>query len=97
MAEAITTATALRSGSIRRSAKAGRPEGLVSMLLSLAELIVYPELRAVATDPRVAKAKIASLMESTLGSAANLQQRQFCARVGRQSAFAVASRNCRDL
>jgi len=77
MAEAITTARPYAQAAFEEAQKLADLKGWSGMLLSLAELIVYPELRAVATDPRVAKAKIASLMESTLGSAANLQQRNF--------------------
>ncbi len=77
MAEAITTARPYAQAAFEQAQKMADLKGWSTMLVSLAELIIYPELRTVVTNPRVAQAKIEGLMESLLGSAANLQQRNF--------------------
>jgi F-type H+-transporting ATPase subunit delta len=47
------------------------------MLLALAEAVCHPEVREVATNPRVAKEQVEGLMESLLGTQAKVQQRNF--------------------
>ncbi|WP_435627933.1 F0F1 ATP synthase subunit delta [Candidatus Ferrigenium straubiae] len=77
MSEAITTARPYAQAAFEEAQKKADLKGWSEMLLSLAEAINYPEVRAVATNPRVDKAQVESLMEGLLGSQASAQQRNF--------------------
>ncbi len=77
MSEAITTARPYAQAAFEEAQKKADLKGWSEMLLSLAEAVGYPEVRAVATNPRVAKAQVESLMEGLLGNQANAQQRNF--------------------
>lgn len=77
MSEAITTARPYAQAAFEEAQKKADLKGWSEMLLSLAEAVGYPELQALATNPRVAKAQLESLMEGLLGSKANAQQRNF--------------------
>lgn len=77
MSEAITTARPYAQAAFDEAQKKADLKGWSEMLLSLAEAVGHPEVRAVATNPRVAQAQVESLMEGFLGNQANAQQRNF--------------------
>ena len=77
MSEAITTARPYAQAAFEEAQKKVDLKGWSEVLLSLAEAVGYPEIRAVATNPRVAKAQVESLMDGLLDSRANTQQRNF--------------------
>lgn len=77
MAEALTTARPYAHAAFEEAQKLGDLKGWSEMLLSLAEAISHPELRAVVNSPRFLKAQIDNLMEGVLGSQAKIQQRNF--------------------
>lgn len=77
MSEAITTARPYAQAAFEEAKKAADLKGWSDVLQTLAEAVSYPEMRAIATSPRVAKAKLESLMEGLLGGQANAQQRNF--------------------
>jgi F-type H+-transporting ATPase subunit delta len=77
MAEALTTARPYAQAAFEEALKLDDLKGWSEMLVSLAEAISYPEVRAVVTSPRVAKSKIESLVEALSGGKANVQQRNF--------------------
>jgi F-type H+-transporting ATPase subunit delta len=77
MSEAITTARPYAQAAFEEAQKQADLKGWSGVLLSLAEAISHPEVRAIVTNPRVAKAQIDSLMEDLLGNQANAQQRNF--------------------
>lgn len=77
MSEAITTARPYAQAAFEEAQKLGDLRGWSGMLLSLAEAVSHPDVRAVVTSPRVLKAQIDKLMEGLLGSQAKLQQHNF--------------------
>jgi F-type H+-transporting ATPase subunit delta len=77
MSEAITTARPYAQAAFEEAQKLGDLKGWSEVLLSLAEAVSNPEVRAVVTSPRVLKAQIDKLMEAFLGSQAKVQQRNF--------------------
>ena len=77
MSEAITTARPYAQAAFEEAQKLGDLRGWSGMLLSLAEVVSHPDVRAVVTSPRVLKAQIDKLMEGLLGSQAKLQQHNF--------------------
>jgi F-type H+-transporting ATPase subunit delta len=77
MAEALTTARPYAHAAFEEAQKLGDLKGWSEMLLSIAEAISHPELRAVVNSPRFLKSQIDNLMEGVLGSQAKIQQRNF--------------------
>lgn len=77
MAEALTTARPYAKAAFDEAQKLGDLVGWSEMLLSLAEAICHPEVRAIVTSPRVARPKVESLLEGLLGGQAKIQQRNF--------------------
>jgi F-type H+-transporting ATPase subunit delta len=77
MSEAITTARPYAQAAFEEAQKQADLKGWSEALVSLAEAISHPEVRAVVTSPRVAKAKVESLMDGLLGGQAKAQQRNF--------------------
>ena len=77
MSEAITTARPYAQAAFEEAQKKADLKGWSEALLSLAETVSYPEVRVVATNPRVTRAQLESLMEALLGSQASAQQRNF--------------------
>ncbi|MGA9665549.1 MAG: F0F1 ATP synthase subunit delta [Gallionella sp.] len=77
MAEALTTARPYAQAAFEEALKLGDLKGWSEMLLSLAEAISYPEVRAVVTSPRFPRSQVEKLMEAMLGSQAKSQQRNF--------------------
>lgn len=77
MSEAITTARPYAQAAFDEAQKLADLKGWAEMLVSLAEAVSYPEVRAIVTSPRVARTQVESLMEGLLGSQASLQQHNF--------------------
>ena len=77
MAEALTTARPYAQAAFEEAQKLADLKGWSEMLVTLAEAISYPDVRAVVTSPRVAKSKIENLAESLIGGKGNIQQRNF--------------------
>jgi F-type H+-transporting ATPase subunit delta len=77
MAEAITTARPYAQAVFEEAQKLADLKGWSEMLLSLAEAVNHPEVRAVITSPRVLRAQVEKLMDGLLGAQANTQQRNF--------------------
>lgn len=77
MSEAITTARPYAQAAFEEAQKKADLKGWSDVLLALAEAVSYPEIRAIATSPKVAKAQVESLMEGFLGKQANAQERNF--------------------
>jgi F-type H+-transporting ATPase subunit delta len=77
MAEAITIARPYAQAAFEEAQRLGDLKGWSEMLLTLAEVVNNPDVRAVVTNPRVAKSKIENVMDSLLGGKANIQQRNF--------------------
>jgi len=77
MAEAITIARPYAQAAFDEAKKLADLKGWSEVLLSLAEAVCHPEVRAVVTSPRVAKAQIENLMDGLLGTQAKVQQRNF--------------------
>jgi len=77
MSEAITTARPYAQAAFEEAQKLADLKGWSEVLVSLAEAICHPEVRAVVTSPRVAKLQVENLMEGLLGGQAKVQQRNF--------------------
>lgn len=77
MSEAITIARPYAQAAFEEAQKLADLKGWSEVLLSLAEAVCHPEVRAVVTSPRVAKSQIENLMDGLLGKQANVQQRNF--------------------
>ena len=77
MSEAITIARPYAQAAFDEAQKLADLKGWAEALLSLAESVCHPEVRAVVTSPRVAKAQLESLMEGLLGGQAKTQLRNF--------------------
>lgn len=77
MSEAITIARPYAQAAFEEAQKLSDLKGWAEVLRSLAEAVCHPEVRAIATSPRVVKQQLESLMEGLLGGKANAQQRNF--------------------
>ncbi len=77
MAEALTTARPYAQAAFEEAQILAELKGWSEMLVTLADAICHPEVRAVVTSPRVAKPEIESLIEGLFGGKANVQQRNF--------------------
>ncbi|MBI5438010.1 MAG: F0F1 ATP synthase subunit delta [Nitrosomonadales bacterium] len=77
MSEAITIARPYAQAAFDEAQKLADLKGWSEALLSLAGAVCHPEVRAVVTSPRVAKAQLESLMEDLLGGQAKTQLRNF--------------------
>jgi len=77
MAEALTTARPYAQAAFDEAQKLADLKGWSEALVSLAEAICHPEVRAVVTSPRVAKSKVESLMDGLMGGEVKIQQRNF--------------------
>ncbi|MDH4215504.1 MAG: F0F1 ATP synthase subunit delta [Gallionella sp.] len=77
MAEAITIARPYAQAAFDEAKKLADLKGWSEVLLSLAEIVCHPEVRAVVTSPRVTKAQIEKLLDGFLGAQAKAQQRNF--------------------
>lgn len=77
MSEAITTARPYAQAAFDEAQKKQDLKGWSELLLSLAEVACHPEIRAVVTNPRIAKAQIEGLMVGMLGNRIDSQQTNF--------------------
>ncbi|MFZ5503558.1 MAG: F0F1 ATP synthase subunit delta [Pseudomonadota bacterium] len=77
MSEAITTARPYAQAAFEEAQGQNALKAWSEMLLSLAEAAGHPEVCAVVGNPRVAKAKVAELMDALAGEGVNAQQRNF--------------------
>ena len=77
MSEAITTARPYAQAAFEEALKLGDLKGWSEILLTSAEAVIHPEVRAVITSPRILKAQIEKLMEGFLGSEVKPQQLNF--------------------
>ncbi|MBY0576580.1 MAG: F0F1 ATP synthase subunit delta [Gallionellaceae bacterium] len=77
MSEAITIARPYAQAAFEEAQKLADLKGWSEVLVSLAEAVNHPEVRAVVSSPRVAKAQLESLMDGLLGGQATVQQRNF--------------------
>lgn len=77
MSEAITTARPYAQAAFEEAQKLADLKGWSEVLISLAEAVAHPEVRAVITSPRVLKTQIEKLMEGFLDGQAKSQQRNF--------------------
>ena len=77
MAEAITIARPYAQAAFDEAKKLADLKGWSEVLLSLAEIVCHPEVRAVVTSPRVTKAQIEKLLDGFLGAQAKVQQGNF--------------------
>ena len=77
MSEAITIARPYAQAAFEEAQKLADLKGWSAVILSLAEAVCHPEIRAIVASPRVAKSQIENLMDGLLGKEANAQQRNF--------------------
>ena len=77
MRVAVDEAIPYAQAAFEEAQKLADLKGWAEALLSLAEAVCHPEVRAVVTSPRVAKAQLESLIESLLGGQAKPQLRNF--------------------
>lgn len=77
MSEAITIARPYAQAAFEEAQNKSDLKGWSEMLLSLAEAVSHPEIRAVVTSPRVARQQLENLMDGLLGGQAKAQQRNF--------------------
>jgi F-type H+-transporting ATPase subunit delta len=77
MSEAITTARPYAQAAFDEAQKLKALQAWSEMLLSLAEAVNLPDMRAVVTNPRVSKKQVEGLMEALVGKDASVQQRNF--------------------
>ena len=77
MAEALTTARPYAHAAFEEAQKLGDLKGWSEMLISMAETVSHPELRAIVSSPRFLKSQVENVMESVLGKQAKIQQRNF--------------------
>lgn len=77
MSEAITTARPYAQAAFDEAHKQAALKPWSEMLLSLAEAVMHPEVRALAANPKVTRKQLDGLMEGLLGSGASAQQHNF--------------------
>jgi F-type H+-transporting ATPase subunit delta len=77
MSEAITTARPYAQAAFDEAQKLNALKSWSEMLLSLAAAVNHPDVRAVVTNPRVAKKQVEGLVEALIGTGASEQQRNF--------------------
>lgn len=75
MAEAISVARPYAIAAFDEASKLGDLKGWSEMLLSAADAVFDPEVRALITSPRVASGQLEDLMLALSGGKANTQQR----------------------
>lgn len=77
MSEAITIARPYAQAAFEEAQKLSDLKGWSEVLLSLAEAVSHPEVRAVVANSRVRKSQIEKLAEGLLSGQAKVQQRNF--------------------
>lgn len=77
MSEAITIARPYAQAAFEEAQKLQDLKGWSEALLSLAQTVCNPDIRAVVTSPRVGKTQIGDIMDCTLDDQATEQQHNF--------------------
>lgn len=77
MSEAITTARPYAQAAFEEAQKLNALAAWSEMLISLADAVAHPEVKAAVSNPRIAKKQLESLMEALAGNAASAQQKNF--------------------
>jgi F-type H+-transporting ATPase subunit delta len=77
MSQAITTARPYAQAAFNVALGASDLKGWSAAILSLADAVNHPDVQAIITSPRVAKAKVEGLMLGLLGEKACAQLRNF--------------------
>ena len=77
MSEAITIARPYAQAAFEEAQKLATLPEWSQVLLSLSEAVSHPDMRAVVTSPRVAKAQLEKLMLELLGDRATIQLKNF--------------------
>ncbi|MDD4911683.1 MAG: F0F1 ATP synthase subunit delta [Sideroxydans sp.] len=77
MSQAITTARPYAQAAFEEAQKLNALKTWSEMIIALAEAVQHAELRAVVSNPKVSKAKVAELMDALVGAGASNQQRNF--------------------
>jgi F-type H+-transporting ATPase subunit delta len=77
MSEAITTARPYAQAAFDVAQKLADLKGWSEAILSLAEVVNHPEVRAVVTSPRVKQEEVESLMIALVGDKADIKLRNF--------------------
>ena len=77
MSEAITTARPYAQAAFEEAQKLSDLKGWSELLKTLAEAVIYPEIHAVISSPRVAKAQLGDLLGDVLGGKLKVQQMNF--------------------
>ena len=77
MSEAITTARPYAQAAFDEAKKLKALPAWSEVLSSLSEAVNHPDVRAIVTNPRIAKKQVEGLMEALIGKDASAQQRNF--------------------
>jgi len=77
MSEALTIARPYAQAAFEEAQKQADLKGWSEALLSLAEAVCHPEVRALVTNPRAAKSQVESLIGGLLGGKATAEQSNF--------------------
>lgn len=77
MSQAITTARPYAQAAFEEAQKLNALKTWSEMIIALAEAVQHAEMRAVVSNPKVSKAKVAELMDALVGASASNQQRNF--------------------
>jgi F-type H+-transporting ATPase subunit delta len=77
MSEAITIARPYAQAAFDEAQKLADLKGWADTIVSLAEAVCHPEVRAVVSSPRTAKSQVQNLFDGLLGVKATVQQRNF--------------------
>lgn len=77
MSEAITTARPYAQAAFEEAQKLNALAAWSEMLISLADAVAHPEVKAAVSNPRIARKQLESLMEALAGNAASAQQKNF--------------------
>jgi F-type H+-transporting ATPase subunit delta len=77
MSEAITTARPYAQAAFDEAQQLSDLKGWSELLLTLALAMSHPEVRSVATDPRISKSSLENLVEALAGGQPSVQQHNF--------------------
>jgi len=77
MSEALTIARPYAQAAFEEAQKQADLKGWSEALLSLAEAVCHPEVRALVTNPRATKSQVESLIGGLLGDKAKSEQSNF--------------------
>ena len=77
MSEAITIARPYAQAAFEEAQKLNSLKAWSELLISMAEMVIQPEVNAVISNPKVSRAQLFGLMEALIGNAATAQQHNF--------------------